>query len=739
LSIAKQVTTQRDWSSGELDISMKRADDMPEMRAGARQLSNWRILNSRAIQNRPGRSAVFLESGRVEKVTMSPGNTFYLVFGAGKMRVYTLAGAKVFDQSGMPWALNTVQKIVWDIYKLNIYIFFPGNVPQILTWNGASTWSIANYAESVVGTGQKRTAFYRISPIGITMQPSATTGSVTLTFSSGMALTSSYIGTRMRFVNHQLLITAVADATHATATVEESLFPGAVMTGGSGVDLTQFFQIGDVVIGGTNNAKGVVTSFGTTSTPNDSMTVQQTNGTQFGDGTVQIVVGPNGSVRIPSATTIVPQACTIWDDEVMNSFRGYPASCFVDQNRLGLCNFPDVPGLVAWSANGLLTDLYTDVNNASPANAILEIVPGKSQVLFVVAGPESSEFVFCDNAIYYIPITAQNPLKPGSVAFNLLSRDGNATNVQPRVVQEVILFLNAGMNSIMSILAPGAYYRPYGVKNLSEKHGHLIKSPVAFAIPTANETSEERYAYVLNSDGSLAVGKYETENGMIKGIIGWLPWSGAGTVSWISSFIADVVFTTTYAPNGITPVSVVEELDNAQYLDAAISVNAVPSGITTPGGKGPLWWLASGTVYLIDQVTRFMGTYQIDANGFLVPQNIDGENLASATLVAGQEWTAIYEPFIPGAQPGQDGQQRLRRRRISKTMITVQNSTGFTYGRRVIAAWNIGMDDPAQPAPLREETYLFRPIGRSYDPRIPLVKDTPGPETIVEATFEVTV
>jgi hypothetical protein len=55
---------------------------------------------------------------------------------------------------------------------------------------------------------------------------------------------------------------------------------------------------------------------------------------------------------------------------------------------------------------------------------MFEIAPGKVQVYYVVPGPESSEFVFCDRRIYYIPISPTNPLKPGSVAFQLLSGDG---------------------------------------------------------------------------------------------------------------------------------------------------------------------------------------------------------------------------------------------------------------------------------------------------------------------------
>jgi len=120
-------------------------------------------------------------------------------------------------------------------------------------------------------------------------------------------------------------------------------------------------------------------------------------------------------------------------------------------------------------------------------------------------------------------------------------------------------------------------------------------------------------------------------------------------------------------------------------------------------------------VTLMDQVTREMGTYQIDANGFIVPQNNGGENLAIASLVAGQPWTMTVEPFADDATPGADMHQRMLLRQISNVAVYVINSTGFMFATlfsakqtpaspalgtmmqfRRVPAWNIG-DDPTKP------------------------------------------
>ena len=130
MAIPKIIGAQRDFSAGELDVAMKRADENPVMKIGARQASNWRILNSGAASNRPGRRILFLETGRVEKVLMSPGNFFYLVFGNGYLRIRNAAGTQVFNSTvkgdgstAIPWTTSTVKSIVWDVYSLSIYIF----------------------------------------------------------------------------------------------------------------------------------------------------------------------------------------------------------------------------------------------------------------------------------------------------------------------------------------------------------------------------------------------------------------------------------------------------------------------------------------------------------------------------------------------------------------------------------------------------------------------------------------
>ena len=353
--------------------------------------------------------------------------------------------------------------------------------------------------------------------------------------------------------------------------------------------------------------------------------------------------------------------------------------------------------------------------------------------------------------------------------------------MQPRNVQESIVYVGSGGMQVKAVQSIGAYNRPYIIDDISILHAHLLISPVAIASPGPAVQFEERYFYILNSDGSILIAKYAIKNGLLDtGNIGFLPWSGNGTATWISGAPGkpDVLISSSYPimntgqsafqPNAFqnnafqalntvaSVVSIVEVIDNNQLLDAAFLYNGAPASLAPPGGMGPLWFLANGMADVVDG-GRMMGTYQVNAHGFLIPQFNDGENLASPTLTIGQAWTAAFEPFVPAVQPGQDIGQRLRKRRIARWTIYVKDSTGFVYQRifggpitptsptvgtvmqqRRVEAWNQG-DNPILTPPLREQTYDWRPLGRYHDPRVAIVKDTPGQLTIEESLMEVTV
>lgn len=733
IAVQKVVNAQRDFSGGQIDIELKRDDASPVLKAGARQCSNLRILNSKNLTERPGRSAVYRQPiiGRVDQVRLTSALVVDLSFGGD-------GGLTVFDTSGnvlgntaagaYPWTSSTVDQVVWTLVNLDalnrdIVFTFPGMAPQVARYQPGLAWTFVPLPFLPSASGGTSAPFYRLASAGITLTPSAISGAITVSSPSAVFV-PAMVGTIIRWHGCQITLTGYTANNLMSGTVQQTLPNSYSMTGAS---VTGFFTAGDEISASTSDFLGEVVSW------NAGSGVLVVNMLSAGQTLVagDTITGPTGVLATPIVPTLVaPQASVQWDELVMGTYRGWPTSCFFDQGRLGLTGFPALPRGIAWTA---FNEFYNFLPGANPTDAIFELMSDTAQIFHVVVG-DGGEMIFTNIGIYYIPINATQPLAPGSVVFIPISPEPSS-NVRPIRIAEGVVYVTAGLNRLVLIVGTGSSYsvKPYGVRDITLNHTELFSNVKALAATQGDSNFAERYIYTLDTAGNVNVGRLELSTDMV----GWTPWSGAGLTNWVSSLQSTVTFATFYNLAGAPAENLIERLDNTKYLDAAILVNNFPVGLTPPAGKGSLWFFAGGSVRVIDQGTMDLGTYQVDVNGNLVPQFTAAENLASPQLVAGLPWVSTFEPFIPAVQAGTDVLQRMRKRRVAKAAIYVVHSTGFIWGKRRIPPYNQG-DNTELPPPLREQAYQFRQLGRRYDPRYQLVKDTPGPLTILEIAMEVT-
>ena len=748
----KLVIPQTNFSTGEVDPSAKRREDQPRLRFGARVMRNLRPLNTGALSQRPGRRALFLGTGtRTEQFRIANGLDYLLHFSAGEVAIFSLSGVLLVSNTGYPWTNANVGQIVWCIAANQIVICFPGMQPQIILYTPSNaSWSFSSFSFSTLQS-QVQEPFLRRSVLGATMLASAQTGSITLTCSVPY-FTNSMIGSRISFLGQQVTITAVGSTvpiTTATATVANKLPDSIVWTLAAPLGAgnpTAPFGLNQVVEGAQTQRKGEVTAVDTVATTvtavlMDSISYYGTNGALTDESLVSVLGEQAVTKSTPQTGAVGPTLQ--WQEEFMGPVQGWPESCFFDGERLGFCAFPQVPEAILWSAIGVFDDFWVDscatqsgsaAAGAAPTAAILEFMSAKPRVQFVI-GEWGSEFVFTDKGVYQIPLSVSQPLMPGGVEFILISDDSCAP-IAPALTREAIVFISGGLNRVGAVIRTGSLTMPFAVQEVTEFHRHLLTGPVSIAVSVGDGEFPERYVYVCNADGSVAIGKFTQD----RQFVGWVPWSCTGTdvnnnptkygtPTWVSSFGANVLYTTLY--NGLY---VIEMEDDTQYLDCSVLINNIPANMQK-AGKGPMWMFESMNVRIMDGAIDY-GWRLTDANGNILKKPDD--DFSSATLVAGQPWTETLQPFAPMAPGGPDQKQRQRRRRISRATAAVQNSTGFLWGGLEIPPYFFG-DDPTQQPPLREDEYACRLLGRFYDPIVQLVKDMPGPITILEVSMEITI
>jgi hypothetical protein len=709
----KQTWRFRDWTAGQIDASALRREDTEVQRSGARVFRNMRPLGTGAGKTRPGRRAILSLAGRTEPIRLAGDESYRLNFIEDHVRVYDEDGAELYDWSGYPWTDDTLADIRIQVIGDDVVICYPGMCPLVIQSSRTAAWAIVDFEFQETLSGKLLAPFYRFARPGIQMRVSALSGSIDVEFNRDV-LVPEHVGAVFRYSGRQLIITAVTDPQNGTADTLERLPPTVKLDVGN----AEGFEKGQIVAGTDSGAEGLVVDVDEMS--NEVWVIVSKNyATTF--STTDKLVGPNGRTSISLVAVVDPRLTPEWDEILMSEARGWPRSVSQGFGRLFFSDFEGAADVWAASRISVYDDFLVGAETTDP---FTETVPGRARVTDIVAG--SDIFVFTDRKIYYVPVSEANPLRPGSVAFRPVGRDG-AARIRPVETADGVIYVNAGLSRIMALVGTGQSARPYILQDLTAYHNDVILTPITLAATTGDGTIPERFIYCLNSNGTLAVGRVDIERKMI----GWQPWDGQGFITWVAADGIEVLACVEY--NGR---HVVEVMDDTVYLDSHVFYNAAPDALEPLPGLGPLWFLAGEIVTVMDGL-RDLGERLTDPDGFLVPVDPD-DDLSSATLVCGFAWTVEVQPFVPHAGEGPAAKQGMRKRRIADAAVTVQNSTGYTFGGREVGSYVWG-DNMEEEPPLRSSTQRFMPRGWSHDPQISLTKTRPGPLTLLEITLEVTV
>jgi hypothetical protein len=729
-----QLVAQRDFSAGQLDATALRADDTEIQRAGLRVARNVRILASRSLRRRPGRRVLFPTTGICEIIRPAAGVEWYMAIEAGSITFRSKNLSLYVTFTSLPWTQAMLKELRWIESGGTIIFAHQEMRPQVFTYDRLTQgWSYGSFSFAADPNGATRQPFHNFYlGSGVTLQPSARTGVISVTFSAGV-LTQQHVGTIFRYAGRQLVITNVASSNFAGASVIEELPPTYDVT----FDNVLGLQIGDLIEGVNSGAKGQVASIGGTV----ARVLVDKNWSGF--ETNEAVAGPRSKMKVTSQVEVASVATTQWDEALMSDYRGWPGCVAKDAQRVIFTRFDQIGSAIVWSSTGTLNDFKV---GAEKEDAIFEFVPENCLVLDVIGGAD--EFVFTDKGVYYVPVSTSNPLIPGSIDFRLISDDPSST-IRPRSTTEGLVFVNSSLTRVFAVVGTGQTARPYIVEDLSEYHSALIRSPVALATSTADVSAPERYLYAGNADGTLAVARYQKAP-TTRGWVGWVLWDGAGFVEWIVAGGESVIVTARYETDAGT-LRFVEVFDDNLLLDASQALASVTgtdplelepgdplelsTGVPLELDNTYAFNWAEGVVLSVEQNGWYRGEYTVQGDGSLsgdIPvNNVIGMN-------GGFNFEVEAEPFVPHVEGGKSVKQRLRRRRIKQVGAAVQQTQAIELAGRLIPFFNAGENEEEPPA-LRDETYTARVMGRDYDPRWSLKQTLPGALTILELTTEVTI
>lgn len=705
-----RVSTEKlTFGAGEIAPSFQRRADTRQHADGAATMSNVRLLDSGGFARRHGTRhlATISANSVLVPFVFSTDQEYVLALSPGGMSAYSISGAAMGTLSGCPWTISHVQTMAWAQAGDTLFVTHSSFMPQVVQRTGASSWTRAAWSSDAGPGGVQYQPYYKFADPASTLTPSGSTGNVTLSCSHD-AFQAGHVGTLMRYGGSEMLITGVTSARLASATIQQTLPPtsrlGFESAGGS-------FGVGEVVEGRTTGAKGEIRAIEGGPTSGVLIVVLDAS-TGFFEAW-ETVQGPNGNATINGIETGSPAAHRDWDEAYLSPVYGYPGTVGIHRDRLWWGGHPQLPSYVLASRIGGYYNF--DLADAEDDAGIFEGI-GDSAVPWVrhFASAEML-LVLTDQGPYYVPESVASPLRPTSFQCARIGSLGIG-GVRPIAFDDGFLAAHRAGNAMVDLRPTGDVTSAWKSTNPALLAPHLLRTPVSMAATHGVDGAPERYAYVVNADGTMAV----LHSIQAQEVQGWTLWSTAGAFKSVAvvggrTFVA---CTRTFS-SGVAWT--LEEMDADLTMDGTVTL----SSVTTPVA------LYAGQTVSVRSGRSYLGDYTVDADGLLPLTEEDW----SGPVEVGRNFTPRVETFTPDVKLP-SGSSAAKVKRIAAVSAFVHEGTRVRIAGREMHAHDIGEDLTVAP-PSRTRWEKVTLLGRSKNPTITITQDDPVPFTVLALVMEV--
>ncbi len=208
------------FTAGEISADLKGRSDLKLFTNGASKLRNVFVEPTGGLKRRPGLK--YMDRFTIDDARIVPfeykNDCYLLVLLNGGMVIYK--DDAYVTSIATPWILSRIQQLDWVQNDKTLFFTHPEQQPYTLNFDGY-TWSLAPFSFDEDELGRKLQPYYNFSN-NVTLQPSGTTGSITIT-ASAYTFIYVHVGMRLRIKGKEVEVTAVASGTSITATVIEDL------------------------------------------------------------------------------------------------------------------------------------------------------------------------------------------------------------------------------------------------------------------------------------------------------------------------------------------------------------------------------------------------------------------------------------------------------------------------------------------------------------------------------------
>ncbi len=219
--MTKVTQIKTTFTAGEVSPELLGRGDLRAYDNGAKRLRNVFIKPTGGVTRRAGLRFVDTvpANGRLISFEFNTEQTYLLVLTDERLDIYF--DGVLEETLVTPWLGAQVSQIVWTQSADTLLLTHPDYPPKKLVRSGLGVWALADwsfFSESNV----IYQPYYKFAATNVTVTPSGTSGSVTLT-ASAACFVAAHAGTRLRVGNKEVSITTVNSPTVVTVNVIQTL------------------------------------------------------------------------------------------------------------------------------------------------------------------------------------------------------------------------------------------------------------------------------------------------------------------------------------------------------------------------------------------------------------------------------------------------------------------------------------------------------------------------------------
>ena len=532
---------------GEVSPALTSRTDTKVYTNAAEQVRNFFIRSEGGLKKRtgtkrwanfgsnPAHSSDLRQSVRIEPFIFSDDEKYIIAFSNTRIEIFQISPttgdiSSIQSITGQSWLVNTtaapyLEEITFAQQGDVMFIAHQTFMIRMLTRTSLTTFAVStfNFDESRDGN-EIYQPYFPFQPLGVTISSSATTGTGATLTTSDDYFTSDHVGTDLLIGETRCRITAYTDAQNVTADIKGTLRVQLPIDSLETIENSSIIKVTHALHGLATGASITVERAGSLGGITNShingahtITVIDENSYEYdcGNTASSSAIG-GGSPRI-----ITGAATSEWQEQSYSALRGYPAAVTFHQNRLWFGGTLSQPDGIWGSKSGQFFNF--DIGDAEDDDA-LDLTANVGEIFTIRHLVSNRDLqVFTTGAELFVQAPVDKPVTPSNAQIRRQTPYG-ASYVKPSVFDGATLFIQKTGSALREFLFTDAEaaYTSVAVSGLAP---HLIVDPVQMTSIKGALNRSESYAFLVNSDGTLAV--FYSVRGDQKA--GWALWNTQGT------------------------------------------------------------------------------------------------------------------------------------------------------------------------------------------------------------------